>query len=100
MLDITFGSRELERCFVDSRRAFRSWGPDVARKYLARINQLYEAPTLQDVRMIRPLRLHALKGSREGQLAIMLTAQWRLIVKPGGKANSLEILEVTNHYDD
>ena len=81
-------------------RPSKNGGPDVGRKYIARVKQLIAAPTFQDVQNIRSLRLHALKGDRDGQFSIRLTAQWRLIVEQGATRESLIIREVTNHYDD
>lgn len=46
------------------------------------------------------MRLHALTGRRQGQYAVDLTGRWRLIVEIHEASNSLEVLEVTNHYDD
>ena len=65
-----------------------------------RVNELHAAPTFDSLRTIRSLRLHALKGRRQGQYAIDLTGQWRLIVTRGAAADRIRVEEVTNHYDD
>lgn len=72
----------------------------VARKYVQRVDQLLDAETLQDIRQLRFMRLHALTGRRQGQYAVDLTGRWRLIVEIHEASNSLEVLEVTNHYED
>ena len=99
-MELSFRGRNLQRRYEDSNQAIQEWGPDVGRKYIARVKQLIAAPTFQDVQNIRSLRLHALKGDRDGQFSIRLTAQWRLIVEQGATRESLVIREVTNHYDD
>jgi plasmid maintenance system killer protein len=58
----------------------RAWGPDVGRRYVARINALRDAATLEDVYAMRQLDLHPLVGGRRGQHAIRLTGQVRLVV--------------------
>ena len=72
------------------------------RKYIQRVKQLLNVMTVQDLRQWtwRFMRLHALSGRRAGQFAIDLTGRWRLIVVIHETSGSLEIMEVTNHYDD
>lgn len=97
---VSFRNRQLERCFEQTDRAIHEWGPVVGARYGARVKVLLNASSFQAVREIRALRLHALHGKRRGQFAITLNAQWRLIVQLGEEPNSVEIVEVTNHYDD
>ena len=72
----------------------------VGRRYIDRINQLYQIEDLREAYNIASLRLHNLRGSRTGELSIYLTGRWRLIVKRGDKERSVIIEEVSNHYDD
>lgn len=72
----------------------------MARKYIQRVKQLIHAKTVQDLRLLRSMRLHALSGRRAEEYAIDLTGRWRLIVEIQERSGSLEIVEVTNHYDD
>lgn len=99
MLKIIFRNRKLRRCYEESNRAIREWGPEVGRNYVRRIEQLLDSANLDDVRAQRSLNFHPLKGKRKDQYAINLDGQWRLHVKEGETRNSLIIWEVTNHYD-
>ena len=99
-MEVSFRSSQLERCYRNSQQARRRWGDVVARKYIQRVDELLDAETFQDLRQLRFMRLHALTGRRDGQFAIDLTGRWRLIVAIGEMSDSLEILEVTNHYGD
>ena len=99
-MEVSFRSSQLERCYRNSQLARRRWGDVVARKYIQRVKQLLNVMTVQDLRQLRFMRLHALSGRRAGQFAIDLTGRWRLIVVIHETSGSLEIMEVTNHYDD
>jgi proteic killer suppression protein len=98
-MEVVFGSPELVKCYQESDRAIRRWGPDVGRRYVARINALYAAGRFSDLYTIRSLRLHPLKGEREGQYAITLIGRWRLVVVPVGE-DKVRLEEVTQHYGD
>lgn len=99
-MEVTFASNRLAQCFEESRRADRQWGVAVARKYITRVNELYAASDFDALGKIRSLRLHRLMGERQGQHAIDLTGQWRLIITQGEAADQVTVEEVTNHYDD
>jgi len=87
------------RCYQESDRAIRRWGPDIGRRYIQRIQVLYAAKRFSDLSTIRSLRLHALKGEREGQYAMTLLGRWRLVVVPVGE-DKVRLEEVTSHYGD
>ena len=72
----------------------------MAEKYITRVGQLYAAPIFDVLTSIRSLRLHPLRGTREGQYAINLTGQWRLIITRGPAPYEVTVEEVSNHYDD
>ena len=99
-MEIVFRTKKLRRNYEASARAVRDWGPDVGRKYVTRINELYAVEDLQEVYDIRSMRLHPLKGSKRGELAIYLTGKWRLIVAKGKTEQCITIREVSNPYDD
>lgn len=98
-MEVSYRTRELERCYTESKRATKKWGADVARKYVTRIGELRAAATLQDLRDLRSLRFHALQGDRDEEYSIRLTVQWRLIVEVDEESKTIVIREVTNHYD-
>ena len=99
-MEVTFRTRQLQRCYEESARAVQRWGPEVARKFVTRIKQLHAIADLQQAYNIRAMRLHALRGSNRGELSITLTGRWRLIVTKGEREDSVIIEEVSNHYDD
>lgn len=98
-MEVVFGSQELMKCYQESDRATRKWGPDVGRRYIQRVNALYAHKKFSDLYTMRSLRLHPLKGEREGQYAITLLARWRLVIVPVGE-DKVRLEEVAQHYGD
>lgn len=99
-MDIVFRNRTLRRCFEEHAQAVRRWGPDVARRYISRINTIYDAESFDALKAIAALRLHELDGPLAGQWSITLVGRWRLIVLPSSGGKSLTVWEVSNHYGD
>ena len=99
-MQVSFRTNRLLRNYEQSARAIREWGPEVGRKYVTRIKQLYAVKDFQEAYKIQSLRLHPLKGSNRGELSIYLTGNWRLIVAKGDTEAHVLIKEVSNHYDD
>ena len=95
---LEFADRSLRERSVNVALAERSWGVPVARKYVVRLSQLKSAPSRADLMALRALRLHPLRGGREGQWAIDLHSRWRLVVS--FDADTVIIEEVSNHYGD
>lgn len=100
-MQVKFRTKQLQRCYESHKDAARKWGAGVARRYVERIGILYAAETVEDLHRIPVLRLHPLKGNRQGQHALWLTAQARLIVTFTGKTATIAwIEEVSKHYGD
>ena len=98
---VTFRKKKLEKCYLESQRAIREFGPEVGRRYIQRINIIKSARNVEALKQQRPLRCHPLKGKREGQWAIDLTDRYRLIFSLlGDELEIAQIEEVSNHYDD
>jgi len=96
-----FRTRTLRNQYEESKKAVKAYGPQVARKYVERVNILKAARDQADVVAQRALRCHALKGRRQGQYGIRLLDRWRLIVT--FRSENVEIVrieEVSKHYDD
>jgi proteic killer suppression protein len=72
----------------------------VAEQYIRRIDTLQAVPEFNDLRAIRSLRLHPLRGDREGEYAMTLHGRWRLILRLDVSNSRLIVQEVTNHYGD
>ena len=61
----------------------------------------HAAESIEDLHRIPVLRVHGLKGDRQGQYALWLTARARLIVTFTGEAQTtVRIEEVSKHYGD
>ena len=99
-MEVTLRTRQLRQCYEESARAVKRWGPEVARKFITRIQQLQAIADLQQAYNFRAMRLHALKGSNKGELSITLTDRWRLIVTKGESEDRVIIEEVSNHDEN
>ncbi|MHB8840749.1 MAG: type II toxin-antitoxin system RelE/ParE family toxin [Candidatus Aquicultor sp.] len=100
MYDIEFKTKKLERCYLVSQYGQRVLGPDIARKYIERINILRSIESLDDLNAFPQLRFHSLKGDREGQYAINLTGYVRLIFTlQGSEMQVICIEEMSKHYE-
>ena len=99
-MNISFRSSQLERAYRQSAQAVRRWGQAAARKYVIRVTQLLSARDWDDIRSLKALRAHPLKGDRKGQWAIDMNERWRLVVMPSKNGQDVEILEVSRHCGD
>ena len=99
-MQVRFRTTLLRRCYEDVDRASRRWGPAVGRKYIQRITILLAAGKFTDLFEIKSLRLHPLKGDRQGQYAIALSGRWRLILTYDESEEAVSVEEVTTHYGD
>jgi hypothetical protein len=54
-MEVIFGSGELMRCYQESERAIRRWGPDIGRRYVGRIQVLYAAAKFSDLFTVKSL---------------------------------------------
>jgi len=100
-VDVLFATAALERRYRNQAEARKAWGEKVARRYVQRVDALYEAETAADLFTLRALRLHALKGRRHGQHAMRLDDSWRLVVRfEGERWRIVTVEEVSRHYGD
>ncbi len=100
-MEVKFRARKLEREYKEHRRAEKSYGQEVARQYIQRINIIKQTQDLEELMNLPGLGCHVLKGKRQGQYAVKLTGFYRLIFTLEGE--SLEIVrieEVSKHYGD
>lgn len=98
-MEVSFKTSKLRRAYEEADRAYREWGKQVGRKYIQRVGMLYDMPTFGGIRQARALRAHPLKGAQVGYWALDLTGDVRLIVVPSGDDKSVEVKEVSKHYD-
>jgi proteic killer suppression protein len=98
---VIFGTKKLEKCYLDHSQGRKAWGPEVGRKYIQRIDLLQEAADMAEIRKLPGLDCHPLKGSRKGQFGITLHGRWRLIFSlQGDKTRIIRLEEVSKHYGD
>lgn len=112
-MEIIFAKRTLEAAVVSHAARVRAFGAERANKLNTRLTQLYEAERLEEMRGL-PGRCHELRGDRQGQLAVDVTKNYRLIFKPteqpppqkddGGldwsKVEAITILEVEDYHGE
>ena len=100
-MEVQFRSRDLERCFLESKQAIKAFGPVVGKKYIQRIQIIQAIPNLSLLMALPSLNCHPLKGDRAGEWAINLTGFVRLIFTfVDEQLTAVQIEEVSKHYDD
>lgn len=97
---VDFATAKLERLFTESHYAIRQLGPEVAWKYINRVEVLMHATNFNEVLENRPLRCHPLEPRSRNYWSIVLTGRWRMIVKPAPDGSALTVEDVSNHYGD
>lgn len=80
-MEIIFATRRLGASMASHQARVRAFGAERANKLNTRLTQLYEADRLEDMRSL-PGRCHELHGDRQGQLAVDVTKNYRLVFKP------------------
>ena len=97
---VKFRNQTLRKNYEDANTASRAWGTQVARRYIQRIEQIEAMPNFHRLFSIQSLRLHPLKGNRQGQYALTLIGRYRLIIEQDDATDTVLVSEVSNHYDD
>lgn len=68
--------------------------PDIARRAVRKLEYVDLATSLDDLRVPRGNRLHALTGDRQGQHAIAVNDQWRVCFRfADGDAYDVEVCD-------
>lgn len=110
-MDIEFQNNKLRKLAENERKCYKELGKVRARLFLQRIDDLFNASSLEDVRYL-PGNYHELTGDRKGQWACDLDQPYRLIFQPldspiptdknGSyiwiKIIGVEIVEITNYH--
>ena len=100
-MQVNFRTNKLEKQYLKKTEAIKAYGPEVAKKYILRINILKSAKCFDDLYLIPTLDFHPLSGERKGQFAIKLTGFYRLIITNDGEVfDIVKIEEVSKHYGD
>lgn len=99
-MDVSFRNKRLEKCFVESKKAVKEFGSDIARRYIQRIKIIQTAKSIDELKALPGLRFHALSGDRAGTYAVNLSGYMRLIVSiTDTNPPTVTIEEVSKHYD-
>ena len=100
-MEIRFRTHSLRKQYEFSNEAFKAYGEQVGRKYIQRINIIKKSKDVDELKSIRSLRCHPLKGNRKGEWSITLTGFYRLIFTlHGDNLEIVKIEEVSKHYDE
>ncbi|MFC1822768.1 type II toxin-antitoxin system RelE/ParE family toxin [Thermodesulfobacteriota bacterium] len=100
-MEVTFRTRKLEKDYREFTKGVKAYGPEVARKYIQRINIVKQVRDIDELMNLPALGCHPLKGNRLGQYAVKLTGFYRLIFTLRGDALEIaHIEEVSKHYGD
>lgn len=110
-MDLTYKTKKLQNLCEDpkyNKELIKKYGSEVAKRLPQRIKELKAFDSLNDIPITPPFRRHKLTGDREGEFAINITNQYRLIFRQ--KENNIiiedlrsikeiEIMEVSKHYE-
>lgn len=80
-MDISFDDNKLRKYANNDKQAIKKLGQRRAELYKQRLDDLFDAGTLEDVRYL-PGNYHELKGNRKGQWSCDLDHPYRLIFEP------------------
>jgi plasmid maintenance system killer protein len=104
MMEITFGSRKMEKLCNSNKEMRAKLGERNAKVLQQRLAEIKAAETLEDLGKVPGARCHELTGDRKGQRAVHLVHPRRLIfrpdqnpvpVKPDGGLDWQQVVQVT-----
>ena len=89
---MTFADKETQQLFVTGKS--KRLPPDLTRRAIRRLEYIYWARTISDLKVPPSNRLQALKGERRGQFSISINEQWRICFRfVDGDAYEVEITD-------
>jgi proteic killer suppression protein len=110
-MEVTFGTRQLQRTCESANEMRRTYGAACAKKLMLRLTELRAAPCLDDLRQLGG-RCHELDAGRAGQLAVDLSKGWRLVFAPAAARppkgrrrqldwraiDAIEVIEIVDYH--
>ena len=100
-MEVRFRTKKLEKWFVRSQAAIKDLGPQLAKRYIERINLIKGVTDLSELAGLPGLRCHRLRQNRSGQWAIRLDDYMRLIFTIVKESPEVVVIqEVSKHYGD
>ena len=98
-MELEFSSNRLDKASTSFSEANRLFGVAIGRKYIQRLGLLRATEKFSQLYGFQALKLHHLKGNREGQFAISLTGNFRLIIEKIQEDKVL-ILDLEDYHGD
>ena len=98
-MELDFSSNSLIDASLSFSEASRLFGVPIGRKYIQRLAILRAVENFTQLYGFQALKLHPLKGNRSEQYAIILTANYRLIIEKI-KENKVRIVDVEDYHGD
>lgn len=83
-MDIEFKTNKLKRDCTEFDRTKKAYGQQRAVKIVQRLQEIQAAETLDVLSRVPGAGCHPLTGNRNGQFAVKLTGNYRLIFEPVG----------------
>lgn len=98
-MEIRFKNNKLRKYYESSAKAYKAFGPQVARRYVERINIMKRTTDIDELEQLPGLDCHPLTQNRKGQYAVKLTGYYRLIFTLADDTPTIaRIEEVSKHY--
>lgn len=119
-MKILYANNKTERSCTSLKEASKFFGGNktLALSLLSRINAIEQAEVINDIRLIKPFRFHALYGNYQGFFAVdvrNIRDKWRIILQPlddnenvfdpchideiAMKVRNIRVVEVSSHYE-
>jgi toxin HigB-1 len=96
-VNIEFSTNHLAEASISISQAYRLFGIPIGRKYIQRLAVIRATEKFSQLFGFQALKLHPLKGDREGQFAMILTGNYRLILIKI-KEDLVRIVDVEDYY--
>ena len=100
-MEIQYRDSKIEKVCLSMKEAKKKHG-DLAEKIHLRIKQLLAVDNLEEAISVRSMRLHPLKGDRDGEYAVSLNGNYRMIftaVEKNGKLSEIKIITIEEIVD-
>lgn len=98
-LQITYANRKIEKVCTDLQAAERKHGEQIGAMIHQRIQELMAADSVEQLVQYHIGKCHPLEGKRQGQYAMFLTKNWRLIFeKVQGCLQVVCVIEVADYH--
>jgi proteic killer suppression protein len=79
-VQVEFSSSSLAKAFASKSEAIKQFGEARGKKFAMAVKWIRQAKSMADLYKIPSLKFHPLHGDRDGEFAIALTGNWRLVV--------------------